>query len=62
MSQGRGGAGPLFARIKGTNPEVSEEKAMSDHGLFSSEEGKQGAANGQDSWGVFQGYTGHWTA
>ena len=29
---------------------------MYDHGLFSSYEGQQGAANGQDSWGVFQGY------
>ena len=30
---------------------------MSDYGLFSSYESQQGAANGQDSWGVFQGYT-----
>ena len=29
---------------------------MSDHGLFSSYKGHQGAANGQGSWGVFQGY------
>ena len=27
---------------------------MSDHGLFSSYEGQEGAANGQDSWGVFR--------
>ena len=26
---------------------------MSDHGLFSSYEGQQGAANGQDLWGLF---------
>ena len=36
---------------------------MSDHGLFSSYEGQQGAANGQYSWGIVQGYTGLcWTA
>ena len=29
---------------------------MSDHGLFSSYEGLQGAANGQDSWGVIREY------
>ena len=27
---------------------------MSDHGLFSSYEGRQGAAKGQDSWGFFR--------
>ena len=27
---------------------------MSDHGHFSSYEGQQGAANGQDSWGFFK--------
>ena len=27
---------------------------MSGHGLFSSYEGEQGAANGQDSWGFFR--------
>ena len=27
---------------------------MSDHGHFSSYEGLQGAANGQDSWGFFK--------
>ena len=27
---------------------------MSDHGLFSSYENQQGAANGQDSWGFFR--------
>ena len=29
-------------------------KLMSDHGLFSSYESQQGAANGQDSWGFFR--------
>ena len=38
------------------------EKLISDHGLCSSYESQQGAANGQDSWGVFQGCTGLWTA
>ena len=27
---------------------------MSDHGHFSSYDGEQGAANGQDSWGFFK--------
>ena len=27
---------------------------MSDHGLFSSYEGRQGSASGQDSWGFFR--------
>ena len=30
------------------------EKLTSDHSLFSSYEGQQGAANGQDSWGFFR--------
>ena len=30
------------------------EKLISDDGLFSSYEGQQGAANGQDSWGFFR--------
>ena len=34
------------------------EKLISDHGLFSSYKSKQGEANGQDWWCVFQGYTG----
>ena len=33
---------------------------ISNHGLFSSYESQQGAANGQDSWGVYQGRTGLW--
>ena len=35
---------------------------ISDHGLFSFHESQQGAANEQDSRGVFQGCTGLWTA
>ena len=30
------------------------ENLISDHGLFSSYEGQQGAANGRDSWGFFR--------
>ena len=30
------------------------KKLISDHGLFSSYEGRQGAAMGQDSWGFFR--------
>ena len=30
------------------------EKLISDHGLFYSYEGQQGAANGQDSWDFFR--------
>ena len=37
------------------------ENLISDHGLLSSSEDQQGTANGQDSWGVFQGCTGLWT-
>ena len=33
---------------------VLREKMISDHGLFSSYEGQQGATNGQDSWGFFR--------
>ena len=51
-SQGR--AEPLWARIEGANREVSEEKMISDHGLFSSYKGRQGLANGQDSWRFFR--------
>ena len=36
---------------------------MTDHVHFSSYEGHQGAANGQDSWGFFRdAQTGLWTA
>ena len=45
----------MRARIKGANREVSEGKADSDYGIYSSYDGQQGAANGQGSWGVFSG-------
>ena len=53
-STSHGSAEPLCARIKGANREVSEGKLMSDHGLFSSYEGQQGAANRQNSGVGFQ--------
>ena len=34
------------------------EKLISDHDLFSSYDGQLGAANGQHTWGVYQGCTG----
>ena len=37
-------------------------KLITDHVLFSSYESQRGAANGQDSWGVFQGCAGLWTS
>ena len=49
-STSQGSAEPLCAILKGANREVSEEKLISDHGLFSFYEGQQGAVNGQDSW------------
>ena len=52
----------LCARIKGADRRFLREKLVSDHGLFSSYVGQQGAANGQDSGGVFQGCAGLWTA
>ena len=48
-------AEPLCARIKSANREVFlREKLIADHGLFSSYEGQQGEANGQDSWVFFR--------
>ena len=56
-STSQGSAEPLCARIKGANREVPflREKLISDHGRLSSYEGQQGAANGQDSRGIFSG-------
>ena len=52
-STSQGSAEPLCARIKGVDRRFLKEKPMSDHGLFSSYEGRQGVANGQDSWCFF---------
>ena len=58
LSTSQESAEPLCARIKGANREVSflREKLISasDHDLFSSYLGQQGAVNGQDSWGFFR--------
>ena len=55
---GRRGVGRLNPRhetkIQGANGTFLREKLISDHGLFSSYEGQQGAANEQDSWGFFR--------
>ena len=47
---------PCARESKARTGRFLREKLMSDHGLFSSYEGRQGAANGQNSWGVFQRY------
>ena len=48
-------AEPLCVRITGLNGSFLREKLVSDHGHFSSYEGRtKGAANGQDSWGFFK--------
>ena len=56
-STSRGSAEPLCGRIKGANREASAGKAdVLPRSVFflSSYEGQQGAANGQDSWGLFR--------
>ena len=52
---------PCARESKARTGEFLREKLISDHGLFSSYNGQQGAANGKYSWGVFQGCTGLWT-
>ena len=52
-STSQGSAEPWRTRIKSANREVSEGKADSDHGIYSSYDGQQGAANGQGNCGVF---------
>ena len=49
-STDQGSAEPLSARIKARTGRFLREKLISDHGMSSSFEGRQGAANGQDSW------------
>ena len=58
----RGMLNPCARESKARTGRFLRKKLISDHGLFSSYEGQQGTANGQDSWGVFQGCTGLWTA
>ena len=47
---------PCAREPKARTGRFLKERLMSDHGLFSSYEGQQGAANGQDYRGIFQGY------
>ena len=51
----RGVLNPCARESKARTGRFLRKKLISDHGLFSSYEGQQGTANGQDSWGVFQG-------
>ena len=50
----RGVLNPCAREPKARNRGFLREKLISDHGLFSSYGGRQGAANGQDSWGFFR--------
>ena len=45
---------PCARESKARTGRFLREKLISDHGLFSSYEGQQGAADGQDSWGFFR--------
>ena len=51
----RGVLSPCAQESKARTGRFLREKLISDHGLFSSFEDQQGAANEQDSWGIFQG-------
>ena len=52
---------PCARESKARTGRFLKVKVSSDHGLFSSYEGQQGAANGQDLWDIFHGCTGLWT-
>ena len=45
---------PCARESKARTGRFLREKLISDHGLSSSYESRQGAANGQDSWGFFR--------
>ena len=45
---------PCARESKARTGRFLRERLISDRGLFSSYEGQQGAANGQDSWGFFR--------
>ena len=53
---------PCARESKAQTVRFLRKKLIPDYGLISSFQGQQGAVNGQDSWGIFQGYTGLWTA
>ena len=50
----RGVLNPCAQESKARTGRFLREKLTSDHGIFSSYEGQQGAANRQDSWGFFR--------
>ena len=52
--QARGVLSPCVRNSKVRTGMFLREKLISDHSLFSSYEGRQGAANGQDLWGFFR--------
>ena len=52
----RGVLNPCARESKVRTGRFLKRKLMSDRGPFSSYEDQQRAVNGQDSWGVFQGY------
>ena len=45
---------PCARESKARTGRFLRENVISDHGLFSSYKGLQGAVNGQDPWGVFR--------
>ena len=49
-----GECNPCARESKGRTGRSLRERLIPDHGLFSSYDGRQGAANGQDSWGFFR--------
>ena len=58
----RGVLNPCARESNARTGMILREKLISDHDLFSSFEGQQGAANGQESGDIFQVCTGLWTA
>ena len=49
-STSQGSLNPCARELKARTRRFLREKLISDHGMSSSYEGRQGAANGQDSW------------
>ena len=58
----RGVLNPCARESKARIGRFLREKLISDHGLFSSDDGQQGAVYRQDSLGVFKEYTRLWAA
>ena len=59
--RGRGVLNLYARKSKKQTGRFMRENLISELSLFFSYEGQQGATNGQDLWGVFQGCTGLWT-